>query len=121
MESKYKEGDTVIAPNGYKYIYVMREDKLTRTLFHHYIGFKKYGRWPRDNERAVFIDGNRRNFAQYNIEYRLKGNSEESALVARQKYILERIDELRAEYAENTETLKRLRAEATSSENLSLL
>jgi hypothetical protein len=114
--SKYKEGDTVIAPNGYKYIYATRDGKLTRTLYHHYVGFKKYGRWPREDEQVRFVDGNRRNFAQYNIEYRIKNHSRERNLATRQKYILERIAELQGEFAENAEELKRLRTEAEMGE-----
>lgn len=120
-QSKYQEGDTVIAPNGYKYIYLTRDGKLQRILFHHHVAYKKYGRWPRQDERVVFIDGNRRNFAHYNIEFRLKGHSEERSLLQRQRTILNRIEELRAEYAEITEQLNEIRhdARALSSELVS--
>lgn len=110
--TKYREGDTVIAPNGYKYIYVDKDDKLTRVFYHHWLAYKKYGRWPREDERVVFRDGDRRNLTQSNVEYRIKNHGRERTLVSRQKAILNRIQELQAEYAENTEELKKIREEA---------
>lgn len=108
-KSKYKSGDSVVAPNGYRYIYMDRDGRLERVLYHHYVGFKKYGRWPRDHERVVFVDGDRRNLKRDNIEYRVKNSSRQNTLVARQKAIKAKIADLQGEYAQNAEELKNIR------------
>ena len=100
---KRKEGDVVVAQNGYSYTYVVgAHNTLQRFATHHLIALDKYGRPPREDERVIFKDNNRRNLDPDNIEYATKTTG---TLQRRKATLEDRIRELKAELAEVNEAL----------------
>jgi hypothetical protein len=97
---KSKIGSTRWSPNGYHYTRVAAGWQLT----HRVIAEERLGRPLKDNERAKFIDGNRRNIQPENIQ----------VFVTRPQSANKRIATLEAKKAEIDAQLKELYAEETS-------
>lgn len=85
-------GDTRVSANGYHYTRTETEWRLT----HHIIAEQKLGRPLADDERAVFVDKDRRNLHPTNIFVAKRGKSN---LRRRRAQIEARIDELQGELA----------------------
>lgn len=85
-------GDTRVSANGYHYTRTETEWRLT----HHIIAEQKLGRPLADDERAVFVDKDRRNLDPRNIFVAKRGKSN---LRRRRAQIEARIDELKGELA----------------------
>lgn len=96
MGSRRKDGDVVIAQNGYSYTYIQNGQGLKRVLTHWLVAEAKYGRPPAPDERVIFTDGDRKNLKPDNVEYVKKGN-QKKALQRRLAYLDDRLRELNAE------------------------
>lgn len=106
-----KPGDVVTAVNGYSYTYVKDElnpeGRPVRKLTHHVIAREKYGRWPAEDERVVFDDGDRTNLDPDNIKYTKKSPK---VVGLKRKYhaLIERIREAEAQLDDVRKQLKEL-------------
>lgn len=87
-----KVGDTNVSANGYHYTRTEAGWKLT----HHIIAEKKLGRPLREDERACFVDGDRTNLTERNIEITIKRTA---TIKKRLAQVESRIQELEAERA----------------------
>lgn len=93
---KSKTGTTRWSPNGYHYTRTRTGWRLT----HHLVAEKKLGRRLKENERVYFIDGDRTNLAQENLDIRSVREKTKQALRAQLEARLEdiqaRLEELDA-------------------------
>jgi hypothetical protein len=88
--SRSEVGETKVSKNGYHYTKTEERWRLT----HHIIAEENLGRELNDNERVVFVDGDRTNLDPDNIEVRRKNTA---SLRKREAHLVARIQELQAE------------------------
>lgn len=73
--AKAELGDTYIAANGYHYTKAALNGHEEFRLTHHILAEQELGRPLREDERVVFLDGNRSNLDPDNIAVRVKGKA----------------------------------------------
>jgi hypothetical protein len=88
--SRSDVGETRVAQNGYHYTKTETKWRLT----HHIIAEKKLGRPLTEDDRVVFIDGDRTNLDRSNIEVRHRTTK---ALRQKEARLLARIEELQGQ------------------------
>ena len=92
-------GETRVSPNGYHYTKTSEGWELTHRL----LAEKKLGRKLQPNERVKFIDGNRQNITEDNVEVfevkRGRTNRRRAQLQARINELQAQLDDLDREEA----------------------
>jgi hypothetical protein len=89
-----------VAPNGYHYTRYEDGWRLT----HHALAEEKLGRPLREDERVVFVDGDRTNLDPANIEVKLKTAQ---TLRKKEARLVARIEQLQSELADVRAQIKR--------------